>query len=147
MRPRVDDFKVVSAVPEVGPAADDFHMTDGEVVIVSEVSPKMGVVDAARVLIVPHFLLPGFIVAFFLAGVVVASLVSVFVLGKGGERSSEKQCSTNAGSYRESFHSDLKFRFSEALPEPLRDAPITHTIPDEAQYVGDSEKLEGGISR
>lgn len=90
MRPRVDDFKIVSAVAEVGPPADDFHVTDGEVVIVPEVSPKVRVVDAARVFVMPRFFVPGVIVSFFLTGMVVALLVSVLVLGKDSEHSSKE---------------------------------------------------------
>ena len=130
--PGVYDFKVVSAVGKVGPAADNFHMTDGEVVIVPEVSVKMLVVNTANVLVMPCFRVPCLIVPFFLPGLVmiVALLVSVLVLGKNGERSSKEQPSADTDSYCKSFHSDLKLEFSpSSLSEALRraaPAPVPH---------------------
>ena len=75
----------------MGPASDDFDMTDSEVVIVPEVSAKMGVVDTTHMLVMPCFLVSRLVMPFLLPGVVVALLVSVLVLGKSGERSSEEQ--------------------------------------------------------
>jgi len=74
----------------MGPAFDDGYVTDGEMMIVPEVSTKMFVVDTTHVLVVPCLFVPCLIVPFFLARVVVVVplIVSVIVLGKDSQRSS-----------------------------------------------------------
>lgn len=125
VRPRVYDFKVISAVGKMGPASDDFHVTDGEMMIVPEVSAEVGVIDTACVLVMPGFFVSRFLVVFFLPGIVmiVALLVSMLILGESGKRSSEEQPRADTDCDCESFHSDLKLEFFPKLfSEALRRA-------------------------
>jgi hypothetical protein len=98
--PRLRNFEIVAAVGEVGPASHDLDVTDREVVVPAEMRAKMFVVDATGMLVALFSLSSIFIIA-------------VFVLGKDGDHSREKQCGTDGSNCCESFHVKPRFKFSQ----------------------------------
>ncbi len=112
VRPRIHDFEVISAVGEVRTPADNGHMPDGEVMIVSEMRAKVRIINPlslSHVRIV-MFLLPRIIVM----------LIPMLVLSEGRDRSAQQKCPAHSTHYQKSFHSysslDLKMRSAPRAP-------------------------------
>jgi len=78
VRPRFHDLKIVAAVGEVRPAADDRDVLDGEVMVAAKVRAEMSIVNAAHVFVVADlFLVPRMlIVPFFLALAQIAATIA-----------------------------------------------------------------------
>jgi hypothetical protein len=119
--PHVDDFKVVSAIPEVRPAPDNGNTPDGEVVLAAEMSAKMGIVDAADFpLTMLGFAVFGLLM-FFVAGFVV-----MFLLGDSGHRASEKERAAETAHYKKSIHGVSPLWFRDWTEKTRARAPLTH---------------------
>ena len=112
VRPCIRDLEVVTSISEVRTASDNGHVSNREVMVMAEMSAKMGIVNATHMLVVPDFrvVLFMFIMMLFLAGSVI---VMVFVLGKDGDRSGEEPCSTYGDDYSESFHGETSYEICE----------------------------------
>lgn len=130
--PRLGYFEIVAAVGEVGSACHYFDVTDREMVIPAEMRAKMLVVDSTGMVIALYI-----IVLFFLSNFFV---VSMLVLGKGGDQSREKQPSADGSNCCESFHVNLAqilFRTAERI------APSSQNQGDRIQMLSVSLSVAG----
>jgi hypothetical protein len=108
--PRLRDFEIVAAVGEVRSASDYFDVTNCEMVFPAKMSAKMFVVDSTGMFVALYIIVPLFLSNFF--------VVSMLVLGKGGDQSPEKQPSTNSSNRCESFHVKPRFKWFQNADAP-----------------------------
>jgi hypothetical protein len=109
-RPSLRYFEIVAAVGEVRSASDYLDVTDGKVVFPSKVRAKMFVVNSTGMLVALCIIVPLFLSNFF--------VVSMLVLGKGGDQSPEKQPSADGSNRYESFHVRPRFIWSQNAGAP-----------------------------
>jgi hypothetical protein len=98
MRPRVHNFKIVTAVSKVRTPSDNRDVLDCKMMVVAEVGTKMGIVNPfvlGRVLIM-MLLLPG----------IVVMLIMVVVLRQSGHCPAQQKRATDTAYCQESLHSE-----------------------------------------
>jgi VIT1/CCC1 family predicted Fe2+/Mn2+ transporter len=107
MRPRIDDFEVVTAVREVRTASHDSHMPDGKVMLAAEVIVKVSVVNAAHMLVVPFVFVMSYLVVMSLF--LTLLFLMVIVLSDSRHRSHQQKRNANGPNYNPSLHVETSF--------------------------------------